>query len=221
MEATLRLEGFSESLRGHRSYCVTSSTSQAQQFLRGRLAALDTEVAHRGRKVLVFQGAVTPPKWLIQIGWDAVFHARELQDLKLAVTYLQNAVRPTRVVWAGGDPAPSVMTLLARMDITLIGVGEKVPASTDWQAIFWGSEANQEDVESPIVARMGSTGVTGLRSVLKELRGSQVGLVWSSIGEEKRGALYWYDPAEGAQSTQIDLAEAATTLIEVAAFLRK
>jgi hypothetical protein len=107
------------------------------------------------------------------------------------------------------------------MDITLIGLGEKVPASQEWQAIFWGSEATQEDVEAPIVARMGQTGVTGLRSVLKELRGSQVGLVWSSIGEEKRGALYWYDPAEGAQNSQLDLAEAAATLIEVAAFLRK
>jgi hypothetical protein len=107
------------------------------------------------------------------------------------------------------------------MDISLIGVGERVPAS-DWQAIFWGSEATQEDVESAIVARMGSTGVTGLRSVLKELRGSQVGLVWSSINEpEKRGALYWYDPAEGAQNSQLDLAEAAATLTEVAAFLRK
>jgi len=220
MEATLRLEGFSESLRGHRSYLVASSTSHAQQFLRGRLIALDTEVAHRGRRVLIFQGATAPPKWLTQLSWDAVFHARELQDLKLAITYLQNAVRPTRVVWAGGDPAPSVMTLLARMDITLIGVGEKVPAS-EWQAIFWGSEATQEDVEAPIVARMGPNGVTGLRSVLKELRGSQVGLVWSSIGEDKRGALYWYDPAEGAQNSQLDLAEAAATLVEVAAFLRK
>jgi hypothetical protein len=114
------------------------------------------------------------------------------------------------------------MALLSRMDITLIGLGEKAPTSPEWQAIFWGSESTQEDVEATVVARMGPTGVTGLRSVLKELRGSQVGLVWSSIDEsEKRGALYWYDPAEGADHGQIDLMEAAATLTELAAYLRK
>lgn len=218
MEPTLRLEGFSESLRGRRSYCVASTAAEGQQFLKGRLSVLDTEVAHRGRKVLVFQGGTAPPKWLTQIGWDATFHARDLQDLKLAVTHIQNAVRPTRVVWAGGDPSPSVMALLVKMDITLLGLGDKAPASPDWQAIFWASDSSHDDVEPAITGRMGST--AGLRSVLKELRGSQVGLVWSSI-EEKRGALYWYDPVEGTDHAQIDLAEAANTLIDLAAYLRK
>jgi hypothetical protein len=222
MEATMRLEGFSESLRSRRVYCVASTASQGQQFVKGRLTVLDTEVAHRGRKVLVFQGAVAPPKWLTQIGWDASFHARDLQDLKLAITYIQNTARPTRVIWAGGDPAPSVMALLCKMDLTLIGLGERAPASPDWQAIFWGSEATQEDVETILTARMGQSGLTGLRSVLKELRGSQVGLVWSSIDEpEKRGALYWYDPVEGVDHSHIDLVEAANVLTELAAHLRK
>jgi hypothetical protein len=68
---------------------------------------------------------------------------------------------------------------------------------------------------------MGQAGTTGLRSVLKELRGSQVGLVWSSIEEDKKGQLYWYDPAEGVEQGQIDLTEAANVLTEVAAFLRQ
>jgi hypothetical protein len=67
---------------------------------------------------------------------------------------------------------------------------------------------------------MGATGVTGLRSVLKELRGSQVGLVWSII-EDKRGSLYWYDPSEGAEKVGLDLADAASVLTEVAAYLRR
>jgi len=221
MEATLRLEGFSESLRGRRAYCVTSAASHGQQFIKGRMIGLDTEVAHRGRKVLVFQSTAPPPKWLTQLGWDATFHARDLQDLKLVVTYIQNAIRPTRVFWAGGDPSPSVMSLLARMDITLIGLGEKAPTNPDWQAIFWGPEVSQEDVEPTIITRMGPAGTTGLRSVLKELRGSQVGLVWSSIELDKRGALFWYDPSEGAEENQLDLVEAANVLTELAAFLRK
>lgn len=218
MEPTLRLEGFSESLRGRRVYCIASTMAQGQQFIKGKLATLNTEVAHRGRKVLVFQGTAPPPKWLTQMGWDASFHARDVQDLKLAMTYIQHAARPTRVVWAGGDPSPSVFALLSRMDITLIGLGERAPSHPEWQAMFWSSDATLEDVEPTVQARMGQAGVTGLRSVLKELRGSQVGLVWSCIEES---ALYWYDPAEGADQEQIDLVDAANVLTELAAFLRK
>jgi len=224
MEATLRLEGFSESLRGRRIFCVATTAAQGQIFLKGRLAVLDTEVAHRGRKVLVFQGTTAPPKWLTQLGWDAAFHARDLQDLKLAVTYIQHTTRPTRVVWAGGDPAPSVMNLLSRMEgVTLLGLGTSPPIHPDWQAIFWPSDAVQTGVEPTVQARMGAAGVTGLRSVLKELQGSQVGLVWSSIEEtDKHGALYWYDPAEGAdQGAQLDVAEAVAVLTDVAAFLQR
>jgi hypothetical protein len=70
---------------------------------------------------------------------------------------------------------------------------------------------------------MGHTGLTGLRSVLKELQSSQVGLVWSSIGEkDKRGSLYWYDPVDGVDaSIQIDPEEAAHLLKEVAAYLTR
>jgi hypothetical protein len=116
------------------------------------------------------------------------------------------------------------MGLLTKMDgLTLLGVGEKAPASVDWQAIFWCCEAVQEDVEPVVQGRMGAAGVTGLRSVLKELRGSQVGLVWSSKDEkDKHGALYWYDPSDGVDlATTIDPQEAAAVLKEVAAFLTK
>jgi hypothetical protein len=227
MEETVRLEGFSESLRDRRSYCVASTPAQGKQFITSKLGVLDTEVAHRGRKVLVFQGTSPPPKWLRQIGWDAMFYARDVQDLKLAVTYIQHTSRPTRVVWAGtGDatPAPSIMALLAKMDgVTLLGLGSSAPIHPEWQAIFWPSDALQNSVEGAVQGRMGAAGVTGLRSILKELQGSQVGLVWSSIGEsDKRGSLYWYDPTEaGEGGGQIDLDEAATILTEVAAFLRK
>jgi hypothetical protein len=219
-ETTLRLEGFSESLRGANVYCV----GKANNFLKGRMAALDAEVAHRGRKVLVFQGTFVPPRWLLQLGWDALFHVRDIQDLKLALTYIQHTSRPTRIVWAGSDPAPAVMLNLSRQDgITLLAMGDKAPSHPDWQMIFWPPDAIQEDVEPVIVARMGSAGATGLRSVLKELRASQVGLVWSSKDEkDKHGALYWYDPSDGVDlATTIDPQEAAAVLTEVAAFLTR
>jgi hypothetical protein len=223
-EETVRLEGFSESLRGTKSYCVSSDPKFAQNFLKGRVAALDAEVAHRGRKVLVFQGSYVPPRWLLQMGWDAVFHVRDVQDLKLALTYIQHTSRPTRVVWTGGDPAISVLNALGRMDgITLIALGEKAPQHSDWQMIFWEPDVAIEIVEATLLGRMGQLGAAGLRSILKELRASSVGLVWSSVGEtDTRGGLYWYDPAEGVDlATHIDPHEAAAVLTEVAAFLTR
>ena len=187
------------------------------------MASLDAEVTHRGRKVLICQ--TPPPRWLITLAaWDAVFRVREVQDLKLALTYIQHTMRPTRVVWMGAEPAAAVMTTLGRMDgITLIGVGEKAPAHPDWQMIFWAPDATQEEVEATITARMGPAGVTGLRSILKELRASQVGLVWSSKDEkDKHGSLYWYEPADGVElAAPIDMQEAAAVLTEVAAFLTR
>ncbi|NBV77517.1 hypothetical protein EBR66_05125 [bacterium] len=224
-DETLRLEGFSESLRNVKTYYVSSHLHPTftQNFIKGRLALLDTEVAHRGRKVFICQG-VTPPRWIFQLGWDAVFHARDVIDLKLAITYVQHAARPTRVVWFGGEPPVAVMNTLLRMDgLSLIAVGEKPPIQTDWQLIAWSPETTQDRVESTITTRMGSVGLTGLRSVLKELQSSQVGLVWSSIGEkDKRGSLYWYDPVDGVDtSVQIDTEEAAHVLKEVAAYLTR
>jgi hypothetical protein len=116
------------------------------------------------------------------------------------------------------------MAIVSKMDgLTFLGLGERPPNHPDWQAIFWSSDVQQEEVEPVIQGRMGTAGTTGLRSVLKELRGSQVGLVWSTIDEtEKRGALYWYDPSEGAeQGATLDLVEAATVLTELAAYLRR
>jgi len=184
------------------------------------MATLNTEVAHRGRKVLVYQGT-TVPKWLAQLGWDALFHARDSQDMKLALTCIQHTARPTRVVWAGAEPPATVMAVLVRMDITLLGLAERAPTSPEWQAIFWPSDIGQEEVEPIVQAKMGAAGLMGLRSVLKELRGSQVGLVWSTIDEGKGGRLYWYDPTDGAEQSSLDLVEAAATLTEVAAFLRR
>jgi hypothetical protein len=220
MEPTLRLEGFSESLRGKRCFCVSTTAAHSQLMIRGRMATLNTEVAHRGRKVLVYQGA-TVPKWLAQLGWDALFHVRDAQDMKLALTCIQHTARPTRVVWAGAEPPATVMAVLVRMDITLLGLAERAPTSPEWQAIFWPSDIGQEEVEPIVQAKMGVAGLTGLRSVLKELRGSQVGLVWSTIDEGKGGRLYWYDPTDGAEQSSLDLVEAAATLTEVAAFLRR
>lgn len=223
-EETLRLEGFAESLRGQKIYCISGQPKEAEMLLKGRLASLDSEVVHRGRKVFVFQGSVAPPKWLLGLtSWDAAFHVRDVQDVKLALTYIQYAARPCRVVWAGQEPAAQVLAVMGRLEgLTLLGLGERPPAAGDWSALMWGPSASLEDVEGAVINRMGHGGATGLRTILKELRSSDVGLVWSSIGEsDKRGGLYWLDPSEGVEAAPLDLREAAETLRAVAELLGK
>lgn len=227
MTDTLRLEGFAESLKGHRTFCVaagaSASSSFAETFVRGRVAALDAEVVHRGRKVLVTQQQQQTPRWLTSIGWDATFHVRDVGDLKLALTHVQHAARPVRVFWFGGEPQAAVQTALARMDgVSLVAIGPTAPAAAnDWHAIFWPPDAVPEEVEAAVVPRTGTAGPGQLRAVLKELRASNVGLVWSAIGEaDRRGALYWYDPQEGEDlRPALDVSEAAETLRKVADML--
>jgi hypothetical protein len=223
---TLRLEGFGESVKGHRVACVATSPRTAEAFVRGRVAVLDADVAHRGRKILVVQGGSAAPRWLTSIGWDATFHVRDVADLKLALTHIQHATRPARVVWFGSEPQAAVLAALAKMEgLTFLSVMDRTPmvASHEaWQAILWAPDAGQEDIEAAVGARMGTGAVGGqLRAVLKELRASNVGLVWSAIGEtDRRGSLYWYDPQEGGDlQPALDLGEAADMLRRVADML--
>jgi hypothetical protein len=194
-----------------------------QRALRARVAALDAEAVHRGRKILVVQGAAGP-KWLWGLGWDAVFHVKDVTDMKMALTVVQHTAKPVRVFWVGTEPAAAVVAALGKIDqCSLVAVGERAPAAADWQAIFWPPEATVEEVEPAVTARMGGTRGATLRSMLKELAASGIGLVWSSIGEsDKRGELYWYDPTEGeAAEAGLDPVDAADTLRAVAEWLTR
>jgi hypothetical protein len=53
-----------------------------------------------------------------------------------------------------------------------------------------------------------------VKSVLKETQGSELGLVWSSIGEsDKRGFLYWFDPSEGVTGSAMYSKEEAVEIL--------
>jgi hypothetical protein len=228
---TVRLEGFAESIKGRRVFCAAGGHGAhgakfVQAFLRGKVAALDAETVHRGRKVLVTQGVHGAPKWVAQMSWDASFHVRDVQDLKLALTYVQHAAKPTRLFWMGQEPAGAALQALGRVDgLTLVVIGGAAGpgAAGDWDAVFWGPEATFDEIEGFVGGRLGPARLPTLRAALKELRAAEVGLVWSSIGEsDKRGELYWYDPADGHDLTvHVDPAEAADTLRAVADLLTK
>ena len=202
-------------------YCIGSS-KLLPSLLHSRMSMIDMEVAHRGRKVLFLQEGCVHSTWLLRMKWDAVFVLRESQDLRLALTYVVHSTRPTRLVWAGGEPSQQVMQQLLKCEgLTTIGLGLPTPQSPEWVAIFWTRDMELEVVESVLHSRLGvyTTEQYHIKSVLKELQGSELGLVWSSMGEsDKKGSLYWFDPSEGlaAQHAIYSKQEAVEILRSVA-----
>ena len=205
-DSEVRLEGFSESLRNRMLYCV-GSAKMLPGLVRSRMAVIDMEVAHRGRKVLFLQEGCLHSTWLLRMKWDAVFVLRDSQDLRLALTYVVHSVRPTRLVWAGGEPSQQVMQQLLKCEgLTTIGLGLPTPQSLEWVAIFWTCDMEPEMVEPILSTRLGAykTEQYHVKSVLKEIQASELGLVWSSMGEsDKKGSLYWFDPSEGSAGFQL------------------
>ena len=214
-ESEIRLEGFADSFKNRMVYCVGSS-KMLPSLVGSRLALVGQEVAHRGRKVLFLQEGNLHAPWLLRMKWDAVFVLRESQDLRLALTYVIHATRPTRLVWAGSEPQQQVIQQLVKCEsLTTIGLGSQNPQSVDWQAIFWTNDMEPETVEPVLHARLGiyTTEKYRVKSVLKEIQTSELGLVWSSIGEsDKKGSLYWFDPSEGSTA---DSVYSKTEIVEI------
>ena len=214
----IRLEGFAEHLRGKKIYCVADHAN-IQQLVRSCVSSLDTEIAHRGRKVLFVQEGCVGTIWLLRMKWDAVFYLRETQDIRLALTYAINAAKPMRIVWAGGEPSSAIFQQLSKQDgISILGFGVNMPRSAEWDAIFWKG-VDAEDIEPMLYQRLGihTTEKYHLKTVLKELKSSELALVWSSIGEsDKNGSLYWHDPSDANQASTYSSEEAADILRMIA-----
>lgn len=216
-EPEVRLEGFAENLKGHRLYCI-GSPALLPGLVRSRLAILDTEVAHRGRKVLFLSDATPHAAWLLRMKWDAVFVIHDMNDLRLGITYVTNAGRPVRLVWAGPtEPTGQVFAAISRVEgLTVLGFGMSHPTSAEWNAVFWTHDISQTTLEPTLQQRLGPglTAQYNLRSVLREIQASEVGLVWSRIEEkDMRGTLGWFDPAEGAISSALYTPHEAADLL--------
>ena len=193
---TIHLEGYGESLKSRKFYCI-GSPKHLPTLVRSRVAVLDGEVAHRGRKCLIMLENSANSTWLLTMKWDAVFIIHDTADLRLAITYLMHAPKPTRIVWSGTEPSQNVFQHLSNIEgITIIGLGSSAPLLADWDAIFWTHDCQYDMIEPVLQRRMGLQALSkyNLKSVLKEIYTSEVGLVWSSIGEtDKRVSLYWFD----------------------------
>ena len=192
---TVRVEGFGNTLRGEKIWLIGSET-----LIPNRLHVLDQELLGRGRRVLILaDGRKQIPRWATKMEWDATFHIKDGVDLRLAITYVTNGVKPMRVVWCGEEPSQAILKAMVVPEVTFLGHGSNHPKG-EWNAIFFSGEQEAQRIEEALIARMGSSKLShlNLKSVIPELRAVKAGLVWSSIGEpERAGAVYWYDIAEG------------------------
>jgi hypothetical protein len=223
MSDVVRLEGFSTPLKGQTLWlCGTAATLEKQ--IMNRLAVLEEELLGRGRTILMLHNTLSIPlRWTHKVKWDSVFRIRDSPDLRLAVSYIQNTVKPVRVVWIGDEPPIALQAALANSDITFI-VGSITYPRGNWGAIFWHPSAEQKQIEDALAPRIGIPAIQRLNlvSVLRELRASDVGLVWSSIGEsDKHGTCYWYDAEETGTVNTFEPVEAAEILRDVAEYLLK
>ena len=212
---TVRVEGFGNTLRGEKMWLVGS-----EELIPNRLHVLDQELLGRGRKVLVMaDGRKHIPRWATKLEWDAIFHVKDGVDLRLAITYITNGVKPIRVVWCGDEPSQAILKAMLVAEVTFIGHGSTHPKG-DWSSIFFSAEMAAARIEEVLVSRMGSARLSplNLKSVVPELRAAKAGLVWSSIGEpERAGAVYWYDVTEGEPPQEpFNATEAAEFLREIA-----
>ena len=212
---TVRVEGFSSSLRGRKLWVVGD-----ENLIPNRFHVVEQELLGRGRRVLILaDGRKHLPRWAQKMEWDAVFRIRDTSDLRLALTYVANALKPLFLIWLGEEPSTPILQKLTGHDVTFLGYGAVHPRG-DWDAIYFPGGMEAARVEEVLIGRMGSAKLSllNLRSVIPELRAVKAGLVWSSISEpEKSGSVYWYDVAEGEPPNEpLDLIETAHFLRELA-----
>lgn len=205
---TVRVEGFSSSLRGRKLWIQGD-----ESLIPNRLHVLEQELLGRGRSLLIIADGRKMPRWASKIEWDSIYRLKDTQDLRLALTYIGNAARPLRVVWLGEEPSHPVLQRLHLQDVTVFGFGLGQPKG-EWDVLYFPSSYEANRIEESLLSRMGSLRLAALnlKSMVPELKAVRAGLVWSSIGEsEKSGAVYWYDITEGeglvATMNPIEMAE--------------
>lgn len=229
----LRLEGFDAPLRGKRLLIVGP-----QDLWLTRFGIIESDALYKGHNILVIQdnighsghmphgqkgthsSSARDYTLLHKRRWDAVFRVKEAFDYQMLATYVQNAAKPVRILWALPPTLGTTETVpkglwqrWSGQDITLIGGTENgVLGGVDWQAILFALRTDPTVIDRVLIAK-GSGLSQGLRQHLSELAGSGAALAWTNIDEaDERGGLNWYDPSEGAKGDWFTNKEAADLL---------
>ena len=207
---SLHLEGFSGDIRGHRSLVI----GKEMDWLT-RINIIEAESLYKGRSILVIyeplRGSVNVGAAVLRRRWDSVFRIRESFDAQMLLTYVANSPKPVRILWHGSEVPRNLWQKWEKSDVTLIGCSRDGQLGCDWEVIFFPLQNTPQFVERTIGTRNVSTH-------LAEIAENGAALVWSNIGEDKKGSLYWYDPQENQDKMLITKTDAVSMLEEVCAW---
>lgn len=232
MADELHLEGFDGAIRGHRCLVIGKEADWL-----ARLTSLESESLYRGKSILVIHeasrgsahAAVGVGLALVKRRWDVVFRIREGFEAQMLATYVANAPKPVRIVWfaIGAVDIPRALSQRWQgQDITLIGCshqGEMM--GCEWETIIFPLSAGSAMIERALALR--GTNIrslaTGVAQHLPDIAAKGAALVWTITDEkDSRGALYWYDPADGVTAGEsLTKKDAAAMLEEVAAWISR
>lgn len=211
--ASVRLEGLDTEFRGRRTLIV----GNPEDWLT-KMAAVESESLYKGRSVLVIQEGVTKGNGrefpaLQRKRWDAVFRPRDQFDYQMLATYIQNAPKPTRVLWVfpstgmGADIPRALWQRWVKQDITLLGgspsEGGGVIGGCEWETILFPLHCEISLAERVLNARGSGLAaqLTRVKEHIHEIAASGAALAWTNIDEKgATGGLYWYDPTEGEEA---------------------
>ena len=185
MSDTIQIEAYSTPLKKQKMYCVGDLSNQ-DKMMCGLYNQYSEEMLRRHKTVIIFTDVFVKhqPKFLKNTYTDAIFRIRDNQDLRLAYTFIQHTSKPLLILWYGND----IPSQIFQNDITLITGG--LHPKNDYTSIFFNTKASYEEVNSILISR---TKAGNVRDIFNELKASDVSLVWSSVGEDRSGSLYWFD----------------------------
>ena len=187
-DSTFTLEAYSIPIRKQKIYCV-GSLIHADKSIHSLFQMYSEEVLRRNKTVVIFSDSFLKhqPKFLKNIFIDAMFRIRDIQDLRLAYTFIQNTSKPLIVIWYGNS-IPKVL-FETKDDITLISGG--LLPKNEYTTIVWNTTSSYDDVYSIIGTKVKDIDV---KTILHETAASDVSLAWSSLGDsDTKGTLYWFD----------------------------
>ena len=193
MTEIINLEAYSHSLRKQKVFCVGDiNTIDKLYFTLYNM--YNEEVLKRNKIIIIFSDNYLKhnPKWIRNIYIDVIFRIKETKDLQLAYTYIQHCLKPALIIWYSNEIPQTVFTNInnSKEDITLITGGLSI-SKYDYSSIFWSTKSTYEEVANIINSKIKNIDI---KTILQETKGSDVSLVWSSVGEsDKKGSLYWFD----------------------------
>jgi hypothetical protein len=214
----VRIEAFDTPLRGRRTLVLGPPATWL-----ARLGLLESESLYKGRSILVIhEGRETPSPLLFKKRWDCIFRVKDPFEYQMVATYAANAPKPVRILWTSMDPTGTTSEIprglwqrwTVSSDVTLLG-GTETVLGCEWESILFPLQCPHDTIERMLGMRGASSLAVRFRDYMTEIHTSKAALAWTLIQEsDSKGALYWYDPADGVRTRELYPKKEAGILLE-------